>query len=62
MDEKIKDFKGCSGMLVHADKTGNIYNVDRKKYEKPITNELSKDYKICDPSKNTEINHNICLT
>ena len=52
----FKFMRGCSGLLISADKTGNLYNISEESYLGLVTNELNKDYNVCDVGKLNSIN------
>ena len=52
----LKYFEIFTGLIIQADKTGNLYNVKQEDYHNLVNKELYKEYKICDKKRLNLIN------
>ena len=55
MKEDMKNIKTCGKVVVPADKSTNLYKVDKETYENHITNNITKTYKKSNEAKIAEI-------
>ena len=56
MNEDIDNIKSCRSLLVPADKSRNIYKVEKSKYEKLMHDNITKTYKKDENNKMDNIN------
>ena len=55
MREDVKQIKQCGKVVVPADKSTNLYKMDKDTYENHLTNNITKTYKKSDETKIAEI-------
>ena len=56
MQNDIKNIKDSNKVYVPADKTSNIYKVDKQEYDRILTNSITKTYKKTDNNTKNLIN------
>ena len=52
----LREIKNSGKIFVKADKTKNIYGIKPHEYEKLITENITKNYKKCNPDKVNKVN------
>ena len=52
----MKKIKKCKTILLPADKTSNMYEIDKKDYNKLVRDNVTSEYKIAPPKLEEQIN------
>ena len=60
MREDVKAIKQCGKVVVPADKSTNLYKMDKDTYENHLTNNITKAYRKSNGTKVAEIDNAAC--
>ena len=56
LKEDIRKIRKSKNIIIPADKTRNMYEVSEQQYEKLLTNNITKNYKLTQPKTYNSIN------